>query len=123
MNKYQTRQKIIISILLIFLIASIGFIGWLETKIDTLEAQPAIETLEPEIITGEYTIIHYAPGGWTNAIYITEHYYEGNYIHYKAKDSMKFIRLWAPVILPVDGWISEDKLMGYGHWIPDDLGL
>lgn len=118
MSKYISKGLIkLLSLVLIMVL--IGTIAGLQIKNVKLQAQ-LIVAQESRVITGEYTLIHYPNSAWTNAIYVTEFYVDGQYIYFKQKDSTEFKPVWASTILPVDGWITGEKLYDYGYWEPGD---
>jgi hypothetical protein len=107
----EKRQLICLIIAIIILVYALSV-----TAVNNEKLQERIEQLQPKVTTGQYTILHYPPGGWVNAIYITEYYLDGHIIHYKEKGSTEFKPLYFPNILPVDGWIEGEALTEYGIW-------
>lgn len=89
MNNNISREKVILVCLVMAIVMLVGVIAFEQAKIEKLQEQQAIEP-GPEIITGEYTIIHYPEGGWINTIYITDYYLEGQVLHYKEKNSTDY---------------------------------
>jgi hypothetical protein len=115
-----TRSKLsFLSLIIAILILAVA-VRYQSSEIKNLQAtiQEQASEKAPEIIEGQYTIIHYPPG-WTNAIYITEYYLDGKTLWFKEKGSTEFKPIWFPGLLPVDGWIEGEALMNYGYWISE----
>jgi len=117
MNNSISREKVILVCLVMAIVMLVGVIAFEQVKIEKLQEQQLVET-GPEIVTGEYTIIHYPDGGWINSIYITDYYLVGRDLYYKEKNSTEYKIIWFPNIIFADGWLESKELVDYGYWIP-----
>jgi hypothetical protein len=118
MTSREKRLSTIIAILLIVVVIVTTNTTKLEQQVDKLQ-QPT----QQQSIKGEYTLIHYPNGGWTNAIYVTEYYLEGNLTWFMEKGSKEFIPVWTSLTLPVKGWLTDEQLIGYGVWVSELEGV
>jgi hypothetical protein len=122
MNKYISRQKVIILCLMMAIVVLMGTIAMLQVKAEKLQELSMVSP-EPEITTGNFTIIQYTNAGWINPIYVSEYFLDGQVLMYLEKGSLKYKPIKFEGLRFVDGWVEGDPLMKYGYWIPEDFGL
>lgn len=119
----KNKCFIYITCLLIIIGALAGIIGNRNHKITQLEAviEEQLQVDRPEITKGNWTFFQYQYSS-TNVYYSTQHYYEGNELFIRDRESgFVFPIVFDDNVSPVPGWIEDEELLAeYGVYIFTD---